>query len=264
VRVTASASAADPLGIPGLDITFEDVPDRPIRMASPATCNRAVERSLDRDTVVDLVTMSESIQFQGVEPRWPMALAMGTAFLLLAALPAQLRLLPHWVAYPAAMLLPVLAALEIQRWPGVERVITRGLLLLAAVETTGALAHLVIEIIRPSGRLDGIRLLASSILLWAVNLCTFSLIFWQVDRGGPVSHWLFPDTNSAGGVPSEVRSTFVDYLFLGFSTATALGRGDALPITARAKLLMMLERAISIVTVIALTVLSRALPIPAL
>jgi hypothetical protein len=126
--------------------------------------------------------------------------------------------------------------------------------------------------IRPSGQLDGIRLLASGVLLWAANLCTFSLIFWHVDRGNPDSrstrarkpHWLFPDTSTPSGAPSEGRTTFVDYLFLGFSTATSLGRSDALPVTACAKLLMMLERAISIVSVIALTVLSRALPIPAL
>ena len=265
MRVTASASAADPLGIPGVDISFEDMPDGPIRMASPATCNHAAERSLGPDRVVDLVMMSESIQFQGGEPRWPMALVMWAAFLLLAALPAQLRVLPHWVGYAPVMLLIALAALETQRWPGVERAITRGLLLLAGVETTGALAHLVIEMIRPSGQLDGIRLLASGVLLWVANLCTFSLIFWHVDRGSPESpHWLFPDTSTPGGAPSEGRTTFVDYLFLGFSTATSLGRSDALPVTACAKLLMMLERAISIVSVIALTVLSRALPIPAL
>ena len=44
--------------------------------------------------------------------------------------------------------------------------------------------------------------------------------------------------------------TYVDYLFLGFSTATAFSPTDALPLTPCAKLLMMLESSISLVTII--------------
>jgi hypothetical protein len=42
----------------------------------------------------------------------------------------------------------------------------------------------------------------------------------------------------------------VDYLFLAYWTATAFSPTDALPVTPRAKLLMMLESMISLVTVI--------------
>jgi hypothetical protein len=60
-------------------------------------------------------------------------------------------------------------------------------------------------------------------------------------------------------VPSDWRPTFVDYLYLGFSTATAFSATDALPLTARAKLLMMLESSISLVTLV--VVVSRAMNI---
>ena len=42
---------------------------------------------------------------------------------------------------------------------------------------------------------------------------------------------------------------FVAYLFLAFTTATAFSPSDVLPLTARAKLLMMLQAVISLITV---------------
>jgi hypothetical protein len=50
---------------------------------------------------------------------------------------------------------------------------------------------------------------------------------------------------------------FVDYLFLGYCTATAFSPTDALPLTPRAKLLMMLESTISLMTIV--VVVSRAI-----
>jgi hypothetical protein len=60
-------------------------------------------------------------------------------------------------------------------------------------------------------------------------------------------------------VRPEWRPAFVDYLFLGYSTATAFSTTDVLPLTARAKLLMMLESSISLVTMV--VVASRAINI---
>jgi hypothetical protein len=60
-------------------------------------------------------------------------------------------------------------------------------------------------------------------------------------------------------VAPEWWPTFVDYLFLGYSTATAFSTTDVMPLTSRAKILMMLESAISLVTIVA--VVSRAINI---
>jgi len=43
----------------------------------------------------------------------------------------------------------------------------------------------------------------------------------------------------------------VDYLFLSFCTATAFSPTATLPLTTRAKLLMMLESMVSLVTIVA-------------
>jgi hypothetical protein len=63
---------------------------------------------------------------------------------------------------------------------------------------------------------------------------------------------------AADGFPDWLPP-FVDYLFLGYTTATAFSPTDALPLTPRAKLLMMLESSISWMTI--LVVVSRAINI---
>jgi hypothetical protein len=60
-------------------------------------------------------------------------------------------------------------------------------------------------------------------------------------------------------VPKGWQPMFIDYLYLGYSTATAFSTTDAMPLTPRAKLLMMLECAIALVTLV--VVASRAINI---
>ncbi len=86
------------------------------------------------------------------------------------------------------------------------------------------------------------------------------MAYWQIDCGGPESRanyyedskpdWLFPQTDIPEKVPPDWRPTYVDYLFLSFTTATAFSPTDALPLTVRAKVLMMLESAVSLLTLI--------------
>ena len=119
-----------------------------------------------------------------------------------------------------------------------------------------------------SKEVTGLVLLAASVGVWVVNVLAFSLLYWQLDRGGPHARannlsrkpdWLFPQA----GVPEDVlpgwQPTYVDYLFLGYSTATAFSPTDALPLTSRAKILMMLQSTISLATI--LIVASRAINI---
>ncbi len=59
--------------------------------------------------------------------------------------------------------------------------------------------------------------------------------------------------------PANWRPTYPDYLFLSFCTATAFSPADVLPLTPRAKMLMMFESAVSLVTLV--IVASRAIGI---
>jgi hypothetical protein len=93
-------------------------------------------------------------------------------------------------------------------------------------------------------------------------------VYWQIDRGGPgvrankegrKPDWLFPQEGAPEDASPDWRPTFIDYLFLGYCTATAFSPTDALPLTARAKMLMMLQSLISLVTIV--VVASRAINI---
>ena len=155
-----------------------------------------------------------------------------------------------------------------ERWLLIERTVTLIYCVVLGSAIVAGLALLIGEMVRRSGEISGVALLTSSVALWVLNVLTFSLLYWQIDRGGPETRanhasprpdWLFPQEGAPRDVPPDWRPTFVDYLFLGYSTATAFSTTDVMPLTSRAKMLMMLESTISLATIVA--VMSRAINI---
>jgi uncharacterized membrane protein len=69
--------------------------------------------------------------------------------------------------------------------------------------------------------------------------------------------WVFPQPEASEDLPADWRPLFLDYLYLGYSTATAFSATDVLPLTRRAKMLMMLESMVALLTTV--IVLSRAI-----
>lgn len=182
---------------------------------------------------------------------------------MLQSLHPRLSVLPVWFHYVVTMaiLVPVAGvALTSARapWLRVERTNVYLFFATTQVATPVALARLIGEMVYNSKEVNGLALPASSIAVWAQNVLSFSLLDWQLHRGGPHARennlsrkpdWLFPQA----GVPEDVRPAwqprYVDCLFLGYSTATAFSPTDAGPPTSRAKLLMMLQSLISLVTI---------------
>lgn len=104
----------------------------------------------------------------------------------------------------------------------------------------------------------GPTLLLDAAAIWLTNMLAFALWFWSLDRASPAYHSLgeagqpdflfsmLTDVHSeTGWVPG-----FVDYLYLAFTNATALSPADTLPLTERAKLLMMLQAMVSLLTLV--------------
>jgi hypothetical protein len=217
--------------------------------------------------------MKEPDQASRFEPRWAVAVTILAVIVLLAELPGRVRLLPIWLPYVLGIaVLAPMVAVGLTRgrapWPRVEHTVT---LLFVAIVTVGTLANvanLIQLIVYRSAEISGLQLLASSITVWVTNVLAFSLLYWQIDRGGPESRankagakpdWLFPQDGAREDVAPDWRPAFADYLFLGFSTATAFSTTDAMPLTSRAKMLMMLESTISLMTIV--VVASRAINI---
>lgn len=207
-----------------------------------------------------------------IEPRWPPALTVLAALGLLSVLPDRIRLFPSWFVHVAAIaLLASMAAVVLTgakaRWRRNEHIVMLFFIVIAGVGNLAGLGSLIHEMVFQSKAIDGLTLLASSAGTWITNVLIFALLYWQFDLGGPEArmnnagrrpHWLFPQTGVPDVLP-DWRPTFIDYLFLAYTTATAFSPTDTLPLTARAKLLLMLESAIAMTTV--LVVASRAINI---
>ena len=205
------------------------------------------------------------------ESRWPPALAILVVLGLLAVLTHPVRVLPVWVFHGAALTgLVAMAAGALTtaniRWLRIERML---IILLAGAyvaNTIGELVDMIGVITLHPSKSNAFALLSSSVAIWVANVLTFSLLYWQLDGGSPSARarqgsvtpdWLFPQAATPEDMPPDWRPLFLDYLFLGYTTATAFSPTDALPLTRRAKLLMMLESMISLLTLV--IVLARAI-----
>jgi hypothetical protein len=196
------------------------------------------------------------------ESRWPPALAILFVLFLMAMLPGHVTALPVWVSYLAAVAVMVpIAAVRLTGgstlWLGIERMM---IILLATAYVANTIAELADMIgvitLHPSGN-NAFSLLSSSVAIWVANVLTFSLVYWQIDQGGPYARasaskvkpdWVFPQPAKPEDLPPDWRPLFLDYLYLGYNTATAFSPTDAMPLTRRAKMLMMIESTISLLT----------------
>ena len=108
-------------------------------------------------------------------------------------------------------------------------------------------------------------LLEAGSIVWVSNNIAFALLYWDLDGGGAAARALDRSRRIDFAFPQEInrelaspgwRPRFVDYLYLGFTNATALSPTDAMPLAPWAKLAMMLQALISL-SILAL-VISRA------
>jgi hypothetical protein len=197
-----------------------------------------------------------------VEPRTPLVLTISMVLLLFSFMPDRARFLPSWVGLAVGIAL-ILLIVGVRlggnraRWLRVERAAALTVASSMLAITLLIVAFLVAEIVREPTKFGGKQLLTAGIEAWVTNILAFSIVYWDVDRGGPENRinrpaelpdWLFPQTGVPNEVAPEWRPSYVDYLFLAFSTATAFSTTDVVPLTRRAKLLMMLESCISLAT----------------
>lgn len=186
------------------------------------------------------------------------ALLIGVLYFVL---PEGLTVGPGWLllVIEGVLLAPLLIVGAFLRRTLPYRV-ARGLALGLLVVVTAALIGSVILLVN---HLEGFRragqLLPSAALIWAINVLVFATWYWEIDGNGPrsrlqASHeaadFQFPQ--QVGGNRSGWAPGFIDYLFLAFCSATALSPADTMPLTRRAKLLMMCEAIISLLIIVLL------------
>lgn len=109
---------------------------------------------------------------------------------------------------------------------------------------------------------DGPTVLLAALQVWLTNVIGFALLYWEIDRGGPVvrtqrrraklppadfrfpqdeDHDASPEVAAHSSKSSNWLPGFVDYLYFSLSNSMAFSPTDVMPLTHRAKLLMGLE-----------------------
>lgn len=206
------------------------------------------------------------------EPRWPALLAVLAAIALQLILPDSLiRGLGNRALIPAleGALIVVLLVVNPGRISEEERrlrVVGVALIALITIANVVSLTELLHALLYGS-KAGGRNLVYASVPIWLTNVIVFGLWYWELDRGGPAARqmvrhrrpdFLFPQMSTPGSSPGWTPN-FLDYLYTSFTNATAFSPTDTMPLTAWAKLLMMLQSLASLVTVA--VVVSRAVNI---
>jgi uncharacterized membrane protein len=195
------------------------------------------------------------------EPRWPAALAILVAAGLNFALPARYSLGPTWLipALVVAILVPVMIVAPRRLpheapWTQAAAFVNIGLVNLANVVS---LALLIRTLVTNGKSVTGPELLISAVAIWITNVIVFALWYWELDRGGPDARlraehdppdFLFPQMSVPGCAPSAWAPTFLDYLYVSWTNATAFSPTDTMPLTPFAKVLMLVQSAASLLT----------------
>lgn len=164
---------------------------------------------------------------------------------------------PHWLLLVVEAVLvapPLIIRLSGQR---ISRRLARGFAYALLAALTLALFSSIVLLVQHLTALHAYQILTSGVLLWASNVLVFASWYWETDGDGPVKRhhaghqaadFQFPQ--QVGGNRVGWRTGFVDYLFLAFCTATALSPADTMPLTRRAKLLMMVEAVLSMLVLL--------------
>ncbi len=207
-----------------------------------------------------------------IESRYEATLAVGLVIglqvtLALVSLAGGWKLigLPGWVwlipVVPEAALLLALAwSVPRHRLEqaGHRRTVALALVGVITAANVLALAALIASLLSAQEKSGG-ELLLKGATIWATNVVTFGLLFWELDRGGPMRRsapnppprdFQFPQDENPTLARPGWRPGLFDYVYVSFTNAIAFSPTDAMPLTRRLKMLMLAESAVSATTVL--------------
>ncbi len=196
------------------------------------------------------------------EKRIPVTLAAAVAIGLQLALPHQLTLMSRFLL-PAveAALLVALVWLNPGRMDRISRpvrAVALALIAVASLANAYSAALLIDELVQGTHGLAPLPLLSTGAGIYLTNIIVFALWYFELDRGGPAARacnlkdhpdFLFAQMTAPEVADPQWEPHFADYLYLSFTNATAFSPTDTLPLTRWAKMIMMVQSAVSLVTV---------------
>ena len=184
-----------------------------------------------------------------VTPHWNAIGGLVAIGVLYALLPEKVSIGPRGLllVIEGVFILPFVIAVLTRR--SVSPVTLRvGSMILLGIVTAALGIGIVHMILNLKKELNGFQLLYTGLLLYGCNILMFALWYWEIDGGGPerrqqpahqLSDFLFPQ--QMGGLDESWAPHFFDYLYVAFTGSTAFSPTDTMPLSHRAKFLMMVE-----------------------
>jgi uncharacterized membrane protein len=201
----------------------------------------------------------EAGAFARRDPFWPAQLTVAAAIALSLDLPSRVTIQQVWLipAIEGALFLGLVLSTPWipHRHHPKRRRVALALVALVAASNIVNLILLVHDLLHH--HVAGHALLLAGVEIWVTNVLLFAVVYWELDRGGPIARqgdelkapdFLFPQMTEhrLGGM--DWCPAYVDYLYLSFTNASAFSPTDAMPLSPAAKLLMLFQAGASLVT----------------
>lgn len=192
---------------------------------------------------------------------WPARLSILLAAVLYVVLPDRLIPGPRYIVPVIEVVVLLVLTVGFPHHTMVDsrprRMIALSLLALVSAANVTNIVLLLNALLR-GGVQNGRELIFASAAVWLTNVIVFGLWYWELDRGGPYERhnpehrepdFLFPQMCTPGAARDDWAPSFVDYLYVSFTNATAFSPTDTMPLTSAAKLLMGVQSIASLLTV---------------
>lgn len=214
------------------------------------------------------------------EARLPPAIAVIVAIALYALLPQSLLVGPRLLIPTLELILLIVVVTtnpwRLNRQTRLTRLASLALAILIVTANLVALGLLIHALVVAETKQAG-QLLLAALQVWATNVIAFALIYWDLDRGGPVARaqsrreelpladFRFSQDENGDTIievkngSSEIADwipTFVDYLYVSTTNSSAFSPTDTMPLTSRVKILMATQATAALLT--SLLVIARA------
>jgi uncharacterized membrane protein len=189
------------------------------------------------------------------------AAAIVVAIGLQLALPDRLVLQSRWLlpGLELVMLIGLIIASPVRfnRESPALRVASLTLTGLLSLANAWSATLLILGLVRGTEGNDAGALLSTGAGIWLTNIIAFAVWYWQFDRGGPAARaharrvlpdFQFVQMQNPDLAHPEWEPQFVDYLYLSFTNATAFSPTDVMPLSRWAKLTMLGQSLVSLVT----------------
>lgn len=198
-----------------------------------------------------------------VDPVWHAQVAMIAAIALQVALPDHFSPGSRFII-PTIEILLVLALGLTTPKERIFRSLARrvnAILLIAITSATNAYSLIMVASQLLKGThagTSGKELIIVALNIYLTNIIIFGLWYWEMDGGGPGERariakyeqdFLFPQHQNETYKHPEWKPTFVDYLYVSATNAMAFSPTDTMPLSRRAKILMLLQATVSLVTI---------------